>query len=107
MREVSCLIMRFIGYRTILPLWPCSAGLRGHRLIACQKMAIEHPISLSRPIKASVFSPSRPGGALLVLNFWETSCVSCVAELPSLSGFADKFRSKHVVVVAVSGDEDL
>ena len=41
-----------------------------------------------------------------MLNFWETSCVPCVAELPSLSAFARKFRSKHVVVVAISGDED-
>ena len=51
-------------------------------------------------------SPRAPGGSLLVLNFWETSCVPCVAELPYLTAFAHKFRSKHVVVVAVSGDED-
>jgi peroxiredoxin len=29
-----------------------------------------------------------------------------VKEMPSLSDFARKFRSEHVVVVAVSGDED-
>jgi len=51
-------------------------------------------------------SLSAPESGLLVLNFWETSCVPCVAELPSLSAFARKFRSKQVVVVAVSGDED-
>ena len=51
-------------------------------------------------------SPGAFGGSLLVLNFWETSCVPCVKEIPSLSDFARKFRSEHVVVVAVSGDED-
>ena len=51
-------------------------------------------------------SPGAFGGSLLVLNFWETSCVPCVKELPSLSDFARKFRSEHVVVVAIGGDED-
>jgi cytochrome c biogenesis protein CcmG/thiol:disulfide interchange protein DsbE len=46
------------------------------------------------------------GGNLLVLNFWETSCVPCVKEMPSLTEFARKFRSQHVVVVAISGDTD-
>src|SRR5215469_17436361 len=52
-------------------------------------------------ISASAF-----GGKLLVVNFWETSCVPCVKEMPSLSDFARRFRSEHVVVVAISGDED-
>jgi cytochrome c biogenesis protein CcmG/thiol:disulfide interchange protein DsbE len=51
-------------------------------------------------------SPSAFGGNLLVLNFWETSCVPCVRELPSLSDFARRFSSEHVVVVAVGGDQD-
>jgi cytochrome c biogenesis protein CcmG, thiol:disulfide interchange protein DsbE len=46
------------------------------------------------------------GGRILLLNFWETSCVPCVKELPSLSDFARAFRKEGVVVVAVSGDED-
>jgi len=51
-------------------------------------------------------SPASSGGGILVLNFWETSCVPCVKELPSLAGFARAFRKEHVVVVAVSSDED-
>ena len=51
-------------------------------------------------------SPGAFGGSLLVLNFWETSCVPCVKEMPSLSDFARRFRSEHVIVVAVGGDED-
>jgi peroxiredoxin len=52
-------------------------------------------------------SPGAFGGSLLVLTFWETSCVPCVKEMPSLSDFARKFRSEHVVVVAVGGYEDV
>ncbi|PYT85670.1 MAG: hypothetical protein DMG36_27345 [Acidobacteria bacterium] len=51
-------------------------------------------------------TPTAFGGDLLVLNFWETACVPCVKELPSLSDFARAFRPQGVVVVAVSGDED-
>jgi len=51
-------------------------------------------------------SPTAFGGNLLVINFWETACVPCVKELPSLSEFARTFRQQGVVVVAVGGDED-
>lgn len=50
-------------------------------------------------------TPINFGGRLLVLNFWETACVPCVKELPSLTAFARRFRQDGVVVVAVSGDE--
>lgn len=51
-------------------------------------------------------TPTKFGGKLLVVNFWETACVPCVQELPSLTSFARKFKSQGVVVVAISGDED-
>lgn len=51
-------------------------------------------------------TPTSFGGRLLVLNFWETACVPCVKELPSLSEFARTFPSDGVVVLAVSGDKD-
>jgi cytochrome c biogenesis protein CcmG/thiol:disulfide interchange protein DsbE len=56
--------------------------------------------------QAKRLTPTRFGGNLLVLNFWETACVPCVKELPSLSDFARAFREQGVVAVAVSGDED-
>jgi peroxiredoxin len=51
-------------------------------------------------------TPTKFGGKMLVVNFWETACVPCVQELPSLTSFARKFKADGVVVVAVSGDED-
>jgi peroxiredoxin len=51
-------------------------------------------------------STAESSDGLLVLNFWETSCVPCVKELPSLSDFARRFRSEHVIVVGISGDND-
>jgi thiol-disulfide isomerase/thioredoxin len=46
------------------------------------------------------------GGKLLVLNFWASWCPPCVQETPSLSQFAQQFRDKGVVVLALSVDKD-
>ena len=46
------------------------------------------------------------GGKLLVLNFWASWCPPCVEETPSLSRFAEIYRSKGVVVLGVSVDRD-
>lgn len=46
------------------------------------------------------------GGKLLVLNFWASWCEPCVEETPSLSAFAEQYKSKGVVVLAVSVDKD-
>ena len=46
------------------------------------------------------------GGRLLVLNFWASWCPPCVQETPSMSQFAEQFRDKGVVVLALSVDKD-
>lgn len=46
------------------------------------------------------------GGKVLVLNFWATWCPPCVQETPSLSQFAEQFKDKGVVVLALSVDRD-
>src|SRR5437762_14374414 len=106
MRGVRSLIMRFIGYRTILPVLVLVCGFARAQTDGVPKEGDRAPDFSITTDQGKRISPSALPGSLLVLNFWETSCVPCVAELPSLSAFARKFRSKHVVVVAVSGDED-
>jgi cytochrome c biogenesis protein CcmG, thiol:disulfide interchange protein DsbE len=46
------------------------------------------------------------GGKVLVLNFWATWCAPCVREIPSLDALQKQFKSKGVVVVAVSVDKN-
>jgi peroxiredoxin len=43
-------------------------------------------------------------GKVVLLNFWSTSCVPCIAELPSLQALHQQMP--QVVVLAVSVDED-
>jgi cytochrome c biogenesis protein CcmG, thiol:disulfide interchange protein DsbE len=99
--------MRLIGYRTIMPVLVLVCGFAEAQTDRVPRESERAPNFSITTDQGKRISPSAPGGGLLVLNFWETSCVPCVAELPSLSAFARKFRSKHVVVVAISGDEDL
>ena len=43
-------------------------------------------------------------GRVVVLNFWATSCVPCIEEVPSL--MAMQHRLPQISVVAVSSDDD-
>jgi cytochrome c biogenesis protein CcmG/thiol:disulfide interchange protein DsbE len=45
-------------------------------------------------------------GQVVVLNFWATWCPPCVEETPSLVHMQGLLKSKGVVVLAVSIDED-
>jgi peroxiredoxin len=46
------------------------------------------------------------GGKVLVLNFWASWCPPCVQETPSLSQFAEQYKSRGVTVLALSVDKD-
>lgn len=43
-------------------------------------------------------------GKWVLLNFWATWCSPCVAEMPSMEEFSKKFKTKNMVVLAVSVD---
>jgi cytochrome c biogenesis protein CcmG/thiol:disulfide interchange protein DsbE len=97
---------RFVGYPTILPVLVLVCGFAPAQTDRVLKEGDRPPDFSITTDRGKLISAGVFRGSLLVLNFWETSCVPCVKEMPSLSDFARKFRSEHVVVVAVSGDED-
>jgi cytochrome c biogenesis protein CcmG/thiol:disulfide interchange protein DsbE len=103
---VNSVIMRFLGYPTILPVLLSVCGCAWAQTDRAPKEGDRAPGFSITTDQGKRISPGAFGGGLLVLNFWETSCVPCVKEMPSLSDFARKFRSEHVIVVAVGGDED-
>jgi peroxiredoxin len=98
--------MRLIGYRIGLPVLVLACGFAVAQTDGVPKEGDRAPDFSITTDQGKRISQSAFPGSLLVLNFWETSCVPCIAELPSLSAFARRFRSKRVVVVAISGDED-
>jgi cytochrome c biogenesis protein CcmG/thiol:disulfide interchange protein DsbE len=99
-------IRRFVGYSGILLvvlLFGCFAWAQTDHVPKEGDRAPNFSITTDQDKQ---ITPTAFGGNLLVLNFWETACVPCVKELPSLSDFARAFRPQGVVVVAVSGDAD-
>lgn len=45
-------------------------------------------------------------GQVLIVNFWASWCPPCIAETPSLVRMEKQLKSKGVVVLGVSADED-
>jgi peroxiredoxin len=103
---MTWVISRFTGYPTILAMLVLVCGFASAQTDHAPKEADPAPAFSITTDRGKRITPEVFGGNLLVLNFWETSCVPCVKEMRSLSDFARKFRSEHVVVVAVGGDED-
>ena len=103
---MTWVITRFTRYPTILAMLVSVGGFAPAQSDHLPKEGDPAPAFSITTDRGKRISPGVFGGNLLVLNFWETSCVPCVKEMPSLSDFARKFRSEQVVVVAVGGDED-
>ena len=45
-------------------------------------------------------------GKVLLVNFWATSCVACVAEMPQIANTHQKFKSRGYETVGVAMDYD-
>jgi thiol-disulfide isomerase/thioredoxin len=85
-------IRQFIGYSGILLvvlLFGCFAWAQTDHTPKEGDRAPNFSITTDQ---GKQLTPTAFGGNLLVLNFWETACVPCVKELPSLSDFARAFR---------------
>lgn len=50
------------------------------------------------------FTLSEHRGEVVVLNFWATWCMPCIAEMPELDALQDEFGDEGLVVVGVSQD---
>ena len=45
-------------------------------------------------------------GQVVLVNFWATWCPPCIEEAPSLEKFAELMRTRGVIVIGVSVDQD-
>lgn len=71
----------------------------------------DHPARIGKTAPEFTVSDGRESldinklhGRVVVLNFWATSCVPCIEEIPSLAEM--QRRMPNISVVAVSSDDD-
>jgi peroxiredoxin len=57
-------------------------------------------------LDGSESSTAAQRGKVLLVNFWATSCVSCVAEMPQIASAHQKFKARGYDTVAVAMDYD-
>ena len=57
-------------------------------------------------LEGEKFDLSALRGKVVVLNFWFTGCTPCVAEFSKLNGLVNKFKSKGVVFIAPTLDNE-
>jgi thiol-disulfide isomerase/thioredoxin len=46
-------------------------------------------------------------GQLLMIDFWETTCVACIEELPALIRVQNTFSSRGFTIIGLSGDPNI
>jgi peroxiredoxin len=86
----------------------------GSMLAACVLAAVAFLWSSDAPAPESTFvlldgSQKQTGslkGQVTLVNFWATSCVTCVAEMPQLVATFNKYQSKGFNTIAVAMQND-
>lgn len=55
-----------------------------------------------RDIDSNLLSLANLKGKVVVLNFWHTSCVPCVAEMPLLNELVNRYKKQEVFFISVT-----
>lgn len=86
-------VLACLALATLLSLGACSGG----------DVA---PASSFVLIDGSTTSTEQLKGKVTLVNFWATTCVSCVKEMPMLASTYNKFRGKGFETIAVAMSYD-
>lgn len=90
-------------FRTIARL--CAGALLVGALSACSQPEVA-PNSTFLLLDGSTVQTQDMRGKVVLVNFWATTCVSCVAEMPELVATHQKFASRGFETVAVAMSYD-
>jgi peroxiredoxin len=80
-----------------------AAGLAGYGYLNQRQSA---PAVTFLSIKGDKISPDSLRGKVVMVNFWATSCATCVAEMPKMVETYNKYKSQGLEFVAVAMKED-
>ena len=80
------------------------AAEAGPPLMVTRGPGIDPPAALWSTADGATETLASYAGKAVVLNFWATWCVPCVAEMPSLDALAAMVAREGIVVLALSSD---
>jgi peroxiredoxin len=80
-------------------------GVLGGGLLGCEQNAFA-PQSTLVLLDGSTLDTGQLAGKVTLVNFWATSCTSCVAEMPQLINTFNQFKSRGYDTVAVAMSYD-
>ena len=102
---------RYSGFIKILTLLLIAGGLLNAQAISLpdgpEVGQLAPPLKLSTWLQAPPEAAlGWPAGKVVVLEFWSTTCGSCVANIPHLNELAEKFKGQPVQFIAVTDDPE-
>jgi peroxiredoxin len=71
---------------------------------SAEKKNVAAPAFNLTSLDGKIFELASLRGKVVVLNFWFTGCVPCVAEMPKLNELVEKFKDDDVVFIAPTWD---
>ena len=71
---------------------------------SAEKKSVVAPAFNLTSLDGKIFELASLRGKVVVLNFWFTGCVPCVAEMPKLNELVEKFKDSDVVFIAPTWD---
>ncbi|MDA8388151.1 MAG: TlpA disulfide reductase family protein [Nitrospiraceae bacterium] len=75
-------------------------------VLSLQAEGAQAPDFSLKAVDGKTYSLSACRGKAVLLNFWETGCPACVAELPSLAALARRFKGRlQVLSVSIDSSE--
>ena len=98
---------RRIGGLTILQTMSIVAILGVVLFLALSLLKREQaPTATFKTLNGQQLSTASLRGKVVLVNFWATSCGSCIAEMPQLVGTFNKYRERGLEFVAVAMSYD-
>ena len=81
------------------------AGIAGGAFVSLNAKASAPEVTFTG-IKGEKISPASLRGKVVMVNFWATSCTTCVGEMPKMVDTYNKYKAQGLEFVAVAMQED-
>ncbi len=100
---------RFTIFLVIIWIFPLPSYIHSQKSFSEEKEQFEIATDFELPdLNGKKFRLSAYRGNIIVINFWETWCPSCIKEMPSLNRVVDNFKKeKKVLFWAISHEDKL